>query len=61
MLNMIHDPVKKVQAVKSWGWYISLLGLHVVDNRHLLNKILKVPEQLFIDSDTQVQIATMVS
>nr|BAD72285.1 hypothetical protein [Oryza sativa Japonica Group] len=61
MLNMIHDPVKKVQAVKSWGWYISLLGLHVVDNRHLLNKILKVPEQLFIDSDTQVQIATMVA
>uniref|UniRef100_A0A0E0L8G5 Telomere-associated protein Rif1 N-terminal domain-containing protein n=1 Tax=Oryza punctata TaxID=4537 RepID=A0A0E0L8G5_ORYPU len=61
MLNMIHDPEKKVQAVKSWGWYISLLGLHVVDNRPLLNKILKVPEQLFIDSDTQVQIATMVA
>uniref|UniRef100_A0A0D9WMF2 Telomere-associated protein Rif1 N-terminal domain-containing protein n=1 Tax=Leersia perrieri TaxID=77586 RepID=A0A0D9WMF2_9ORYZ len=61
MLNMIDDPVKKVQAMKSWGWYISLLGLHVMDNRPLLNKILKVPEQLFIDSDTQVQISTMVA
>uniref|UniRef100_J3MBQ2 Telomere-associated protein Rif1 N-terminal domain-containing protein n=1 Tax=Oryza brachyantha TaxID=4533 RepID=J3MBQ2_ORYBR len=61
MLNMLNDPVKKVQAVKSWGWYISLLGLHAVDNRPLLNKILKVPEQMFIDPDTQVQISTVVA
>ncbi|KAF0901645.1 hypothetical protein E2562_003597 [Oryza meyeriana var. granulata] len=61
MLNMIDDPVKKVQAVKSWGWYISLLDLHAVDDRPLLNKILKVPEQMFIDPDTQVQISTMVA
>ncbi|CAL4922923.1 unnamed protein product [Urochloa decumbens] len=61
MVNMLDDPSKKVQAVKSWGWIISLLGPDAVNNRPLLNKLLKVPEQMFIDQDTQVQIATMVS
>ncbi|CAL5044296.1 unnamed protein product [Urochloa decumbens] len=61
MMNMLDDPSKKVQAVKSWGWIISLLGPDAVNNRPLLNKLLKVPEHLFIDQNTQVQIATMVS
>ena len=60
MMNMLDDPSKKVQAVRSWGWIISLLGTDAVNNRSLLNKLLKVPEQMFIDVDTQVQIATMV-
>ncbi|KAG8077183.1 hypothetical protein GUJ93_ZPchr0006g44819 [Zizania palustris] len=61
MVNMFDDPLKKVQAVNSWGWYISLLGLNAVDNKPLLNKILKVPEQMFIDPDTQVQTSMMVA
>ncbi|KAL5199859.1 hypothetical protein ABZP36_021062 [Zizania latifolia] len=61
MVNMFDDPLKKIQAVKSWGWYISLLGLNAVDNKPLLNKILKVPEQMFIDPDTQVQTSIMVA
>ncbi|XP_025813423.1 uncharacterized protein LOC112890780 isoform X2 [Panicum hallii] len=61
MMSMLDDPSKKVQAVRSWGWIISLLGTDAVNNRPLLNKLLKVPEQMFIDLDTQVQIATMVS
>ncbi|OEL34217.1 hypothetical protein BAE44_0004760 [Dichanthelium oligosanthes] len=61
MKNMLDDPLKKVQAMKSWGWIISLLGPEAVNNRPLLNKLLKIPEQMFIDLETQVQIATMVS
>nr|XP_034590418.1 uncharacterized protein LOC117852429 isoform X2 [Setaria viridis] len=61
MMNMLDDASKKVQVVKSWGWIISFLGPDAVNNRPLLNKLLKVPEQMFIDLDTQVQIATMVS
>ncbi|CAM0913006.1 unnamed protein product [Alopecurus aequalis] len=61
MINMLNDPSKKIQAVKSWGWFISLLGASAVSNRPLLNKILKVPEHLFTDPDPQVQITTMVT
>ncbi|GJM85110.1 hypothetical protein PR202_ga01534 [Eleusine coracana subsp. coracana] len=61
MMNMLDDPFKKVQAVNSWGWIISFLGSSAVSNRPLLNKLLKVPEQMFIDHDLQVQLATMVS
>ncbi|PNT76424.1 hypothetical protein BRADI_1g48030v3 [Brachypodium distachyon] len=61
MINMLDDHSKKIQAVKSWGWFISLLGASVVSTKSLLNKILKVPEQLFTDPDPQVQIATMVA
>ncbi|WVZ97930.1 hypothetical protein U9M48_043430 [Paspalum notatum var. saurae] len=61
MRYMLDDPLKKVQAVKSWGWIISLLGPYAVNNRLLLNKLLKVPEQMFIDQDPQVQVATVVS
>jgi len=60
MMNMLDDPSKKVQAVRSWGWIISLLGTDAVNNRSLLNKLLKVPERMFIDVDAQVQIAAMV-
>ncbi|GJN21167.1 hypothetical protein PR202_gb08622 [Eleusine coracana subsp. coracana] len=59
MMNMLDDPCKKVQAVNSWGWIISLLGSSAISNRPLLNKLLKVPEQMFVDHDLQVQLATM--
>ncbi|KAM0878027.1 hypothetical protein ACQ4PT_035117 [Festuca glaucescens] len=59
MINMLNDPSKKIQAVKAWGWFVSLLGASAVSTRPLLNKILKVPEQLFTDPDPQVQITTM--
>ncbi|KAL6606115.1 hypothetical protein ACP70R_041768 [Stipagrostis hirtigluma subsp. patula] len=61
MMNMLDDPSKKIHAVKSWGCIVSLLGSSAVNNRPLLNKLLKVPERMFIDLDPQVQIATMVS
>ncbi|XP_044960160.1 uncharacterized protein LOC123411297 isoform X1 [Hordeum vulgare subsp. vulgare] len=61
MLDMLNDPSKKIQAVKSWGWFISLLGASAASTRPLLNKMLKVPEQLFTDPDPQVQITTMVT
>ena len=61
MLDMLNDPSKKIQAVKSWGWFISLLGARAASTRPLLNKMLKVPEQLFTDPDPQVQITTIVS
>ncbi|CAD6340084.1 unnamed protein product [Miscanthus lutarioriparius] len=61
MVNMLDDPSEKVQTVKSWGWIISLLGPDAVNNRPLLNKLLKVPEQMFTDLNPQVQVATMVS
>lgn len=60
MMNMLDDPLKKVQAVKSWGWFISLLGSSAASARPLLNKILKVPEKMFIDPDPQVQIAIII-
>ncbi|CAD6259282.1 unnamed protein product [Miscanthus lutarioriparius] len=61
MVNMLDDPSKKVQTVRSWGWIISLLGPDAVNNRPRLNKLLKVPEQMFTDLIPQVQVATMVS
>jgi telomere-associated protein RIF1 len=61
MVNMLDDPLKKVQTVKSWGWIISLLVPDAVNNRPPLNNLLKVPEQMFTDLNPQVQVATMVS
>jgi telomere-associated protein RIF1 len=61
MVNMLDDPSKKVQTVKSWGWIISLLGPDAVSHRPLLNNLLKVPKQMFTDLNPRVQVATMVS
>ncbi|XP_058115560.1 uncharacterized protein LOC131258329 isoform X2 [Magnolia sinica] len=52
---------KKLHAIQAWGWYIRLLGLIAVKNRHLVNEMLKIPEQTFSDPDPQVQIATQVA
>ncbi|XP_074274014.1 uncharacterized protein LOC141597448 [Silene latifolia] len=52
---------KKVQALLAWRWFICILGYHSLKSRHLVNELLKVPEQTFSDSDSQVQIATLVA
>ena len=50
----------KIQAVQAWEWFIRLLGPYGVKNRHLVNEMLKIPEQTFSDADPQVQIASLV-
>jgi len=47
--------------IQAWGWYIRLLGPSSLKNRHLINEMLKIPEQTFTDPDPQVQIASLVS
>ncbi|XP_057508655.1 uncharacterized protein LOC130791509 isoform X1 [Actinidia eriantha] len=51
----------KIQAVQAWEWFIRLLGPYGVKNRHLVNEMLKIPEQTFSDADPQVQIASLVA
>lgn len=50
----------KIQAIQSWGWFICLIGPYSIKNRHLINQLLKIPEQTFSDSDPQVKIASQV-
>uniref|UniRef100_M8B314 Telomere-associated protein RIF1 n=1 Tax=Aegilops tauschii TaxID=37682 RepID=M8B314_AEGTA len=50
MLDMLNDPSKKIQAVKSWGWFISLLGASAASTRPLLNKMLKVIWKNLVDA-----------
>ncbi|GAB4828246.1 hypothetical protein Ancab_035158 [Ancistrocladus abbreviatus] len=52
---------KKIQALQAWGWFVRLLGSHALKTRHLVNDMLKVPEQTFSDQDPQVQIASQVA
>lgn len=51
---------KKVQTMHAWGWFTRLLGSHAIKKRHLINKMLKIPEMTFSDHDPQVQIASLV-
>ncbi|OMO57725.1 Armadillo-type [Corchorus olitorius] len=51
----------KVQTLQAWRWFISFLGSDALKNRHLLNDMLKVPEQTFSDHNSQVQIASLVA
>lgn len=50
----------KVQTLQAWGWFIRLLGSQALKNRHLVNDMLKIPEQTFSDHSPQVQIASQV-
>ncbi|XAR66865.1 hypothetical protein NMG60_11013228 [Bertholletia excelsa] len=52
---------QKIQTIQAWGWFIRLLGPYAVKNRHLVNEMLKVPEQTFSDGDPQLLIASLVS
>ncbi|KAG8652032.1 hypothetical protein MANES_06G047100v8 [Manihot esculenta] len=51
----------KVQTLQAWGWFIRLLGSQALKNRHLVNDMLKIPEQTFSDHSPQVQIASQVA
>lgn len=61
MTDMLHDNLQNVQVIKAWGWYVSLLGSTGLSDRHLLNKLLKIPEKTFTHADDQVQVASLVS
>lgn len=50
----------KIQVLQAWGWFICLIGPYAVKNRHLINEMLKIPEQTFSDLDPQIQIASQV-
>ncbi|GKB92459.1 putative telomere-associated protein Rif1 [Tanacetum coccineum] len=52
---------KKIQAMQAWGWFTRLIGSYAIKNRHLINQLLKIPEQTFPDSDPQVKIATQIA
>nr|GEX83645.1 Rap1-interacting factor 1 amino-terminal protein [Tanacetum cinerariifolium] len=52
---------KKIQAMQAWGWFTRLMGSYAIKNRHLINQLLKIPEQTFPDSDPQVKIATQTA
>ncbi|KAL4589819.1 hypothetical protein LXL04_002729 [Taraxacum kok-saghyz] len=51
----------KIQAIQSWGWFTLLIGPYAIKNRHLINQLLKIPEQTFSDSDPQVKIASQIA
>ncbi|XP_038987497.1 uncharacterized protein LOC103719546 [Phoenix dactylifera] len=61
MMDGIHDHRRKVHMIQAWGWYIRLLGSDALSDRHLVNKMLKIPEQTFSDPDPQIQIASLVA
>ncbi|OAY66777.1 hypothetical protein ACMD2_12024 [Ananas comosus] len=60
MTDMLHDNLQNVQVIKAWGWYVSLLGSTGLSDRHLLNKLLKIPEKTFTHADDQVQVASLM-
>ncbi|KAK6945142.1 Telomere-associated protein Rif1, N-terminal [Dillenia turbinata] len=51
----------KAQGMQAWGWFIRLLGSYALKKRHLLNEMLKYPEQTFCDHDPQAQIASLAA
>lgn len=61
MMEVTQDQRQKIDIIQAWGWYISLLGSDALKDRHLVNKMLKIPEQTFVDPDIQVQVAMLVS
>ncbi|XVF88328.1 hypothetical protein PTKIN_Ptkin19aG0041100 [Pterospermum kingtungense] len=55
------DKGMKVQTIQAWSWFIRFLGSYALKNRHLVNEMLKVPEQTFSDHNPQVQTASLVA
>lgn len=60
MKELVNEGMK-IRALQAWGWYICLIGPYAIKSRHLVNEMLKIPEQTFSDLDSQVQIATQVT
>ncbi|KAH9329691.1 hypothetical protein KI387_001799, partial [Taxus chinensis] len=61
MQRMIQSQIYKVPAINAWGWFIWLLGGRVLQNRALVNNMLKILEQTFLDTDVDVRIASQVA
>ncbi|KAG1327922.1 Telomere-associated protein RIF1 [Cocos nucifera] len=61
MMDAVCDHQQKVHMIQAWGWYICLLGSDTLRDRHLVNKMLKIPEHMFSDPDPQIQIASLVA
>ncbi|XP_020244954.1 uncharacterized protein LOC109823043 isoform X2 [Asparagus officinalis] len=61
MLDMMHGFRQKLPLIQAWGWYICLLGSSSLKNRHLINGLLKIPEETFTEPDPQHQIASLVA
>ncbi|XP_057874100.2 uncharacterized protein LOC131080026 isoform X1 [Cryptomeria japonica] len=59
--RMIQVQSSKVPAINAWGWFIWLLGGRVLQNRPLVNSMLKILEQTFLDTDIDVRIASQVA
>ncbi|KAL6548575.1 hypothetical protein OROGR_008996 [Orobanche gracilis] len=55
------DQGMKIQSLQAWRWFIRLLGPFATKDKRLVNDMLKILEQTFSDSDSQVQIASLVS
>ncbi|XP_060172031.1 uncharacterized protein LOC132603135 isoform X2 [Lycium barbarum] len=51
----------KIQTLQVWGWFMRLLGPYGMKHKHLVNKLLKIPEQTFTDLDPQIQSASLVA
>lgn len=50
----------KIQTLQVWRWFMRLLGPYGMKYKHLVNKLLKIPEQTFTDLDPQIQSASLV-
>ncbi|MCD7466471.1 hypothetical protein HAX54_003220 [Datura stramonium] len=51
----------KIQTLQVWRWFMCLLGPYGMKYKHLVNKLLKIPEQTFTDLDPQIQSASLVA
>ncbi|XP_020591957.1 uncharacterized protein LOC110032622 isoform X2 [Phalaenopsis equestris] len=61
IMDMQHDCSMEVCIIQAWGWYVCLLGPSLLNNRQLVNQMLKIPEHTFTSADPQVQIASLVA
>lgn len=60
MMEELLNQGLKIQTLQVWKWFMRLLGPYGMKNKHLVNKLLKIPEQTFTDLDPQIQNASLV-
>ncbi|PHU10415.1 hypothetical protein BC332_22275 [Capsicum chinense] len=61
MMEELLNQGLKIQTLQVWKWFVRLLGPYGMKNKHLVNKLLKIPEQTFTDLDPQIQNASLVA
>ncbi|PHT55407.1 hypothetical protein CQW23_03893 [Capsicum baccatum] len=61
MMEELLNQGLKIQTLQVWKWFMRLLGPYGMKNKHLVNKLLKIPEQTFTDLDPQIQNASLVA